>query len=133
MPMSPKLKKEKIPLPIESAFSGCSGLTEVYWNAENCTKAGTASSPIFDGCTKITTVIIGENVKTIPASAFSGCSGLKSVTIPNSVTSIGNDAFCYCSGLTEINYGGTKAQWNSISKGSYWNGDTGDYTIHCTD
>ena len=207
------------------AFSGCTSLTSVYWNATNCTVAINYSYSIFDGCSKLSTVIIGNNVETIPTllfcdctgltsvtipssvtsigdGAFSGCSGLTAVTIPNSVTSIGdyafldcsgltsitipdsvtsigNGAFSFCSGLTSItipdsvtsigsyafdhcsgltsitipdsvtsigeeafsgcsglssvNYQGTKAEWNAISKGSNWNDLTGNYTIHCTD
>ena len=46
------------------------------------------------------------------------------------VTSIGNWAFSRCSSLTSINYRGTQAQWNAISKGSSWNSYTGNYTIH---
>ena len=47
--------------------------------------------------------------------------------------SIDEGAFRGCIGLTSINFGGTKAQWNAISKGSMWNSDTGNYTIYCTD
>ena len=46
---------------------------------------------------------------------------------------MGTGALCGCKGLTNITYQGTKAQWNAISKGSYWNSTTGDYTVHCTD
>ncbi|WP_251183240.1 leucine-rich repeat protein, partial [Anaerocaecibacter muris] len=56
-----------------------------------------------------------------------------SITIPDSVTSIGRYAFYKCSSLTSINFGGTKAQWNSIKKDSYWNSYTGNYTVICTD
>ena len=49
------------------------------------------------------------------------------------VTSIGPDAFYYCDRLTSINYGGTKAQWSAIPKGSYWDLNTGSYTVTCTD
>jgi len=49
------------------------------------------------------------------------------------VTSIGERAFYECNNLVSITYNGTKAQWNAISKGSKWNQNTGNYTIHCTD
>ncbi|MBP0989699.1 MAG: leucine-rich repeat domain-containing protein [Oscillospiraceae bacterium] len=87
----------------------------------------------FSYCSGLTSVTIPDNVTSIGSYAFNGCSGLTSVTIPDSVTSIGYHAFRGCSDLTSITYKGTKAQWNAISKGEYWNYKTGNYTIHCTD
>jgi len=63
---------------------------------------GSQSFPVFYNCTKLTNVIIGDNVKAIPAEAFNRCTSLTSVTIPLSVTSIGVEAFCSCTGLTSI-------------------------------
>lgn len=117
----------------ESAFYDCSGLTSVIWNAENCTSAGSSSYSIFRYCSKLTSVTIGANVKTIPNCAFRGCSGLTSVTIPDSVTSIGWGAFYGCSGLKNITYKGTVKEWKNISKGSNWNyAVPTDCVIHCT-
>ena len=42
-------------------------------------------------------------------------------------------AFAYCSGLTSITFQGTMQQWKDISKVNYWNYDTGEYTVTCTD
>ena len=84
------------------AFSRCSGLTSVIWNAENCTNSGYSNCPIFQGCSNLRNVTIGDNVKRIPDYAFYGCSRLTSVTIPDSVTSIDAYAFYGCSGLTSI-------------------------------
>ena len=56
----------------------------------------------FQGCKKLTSVIIPNSVTSIGYGAFSGCSGLTSVSIPNSVTSIDMYAFWGCSGLTSI-------------------------------
>ena len=50
----------------------------------------------------ITSVTIGNSVKTIGQYAFYGCSRITSITIPNSVTSIRNYAFWGCSSLTSI-------------------------------
>ena len=87
----------------------------------------------FDGCSGLKSVTIGNGVTSIGYSAFRSCSRLTSVTIGNGVTSIGDYAFCSCYGLTEIHYQGTQAQWNAISKGSFWNANTGSYTVYCTD
>ena len=87
----------------------------------------------FRGCTGFTSVTIGGNVTSIGDWAFDNCSSLSSVTIPDSVTSIGETAFYGCAVLTSIIFNSTKAQWNAITKGSYWDTNTGNYTIHCTD
>ncbi len=52
--------------------------------------------------TKVTSVTIGANVKTIGASAFAGCSKLSKVTISNSVTKIGGNAFKNCTVLKSV-------------------------------
>lgn len=62
-----------------NAFFGCSGLESAVWNAENCTTAGSFAFPIFEGCTNLKTVTLGEAVRAIPAYAFEGCGGLESV------------------------------------------------------
>ena len=107
------------------AFYYCSGLTSVVIG-DSVTSIG---SSVFSGCSGLTSVVIGDSVTSIGSSAFSGCSGLTSVVIGDSVTSIGDNAFYYCSGLKMIYYTGTQEEWNSISKGSYWNYYTGGYTI----
>ena len=111
-----------------SAFDGCSGLTEVIWNARNVQDFQDNSSRPFSGCDRLTDFVFGEEVEHIPAylcyqltslntivipnsvtsigtNAFSFCHGLKTVTIPNSVTDIGDEAFYYCTGLKTVTIG----------------------------
>ena len=108
-----------------NAFYGCTDITNVVWNAKNCTYFG-SGSPFAE---KITSFTFGDEVESIPnylcedmyllnsiaipnsvtsigGYAFDGCTGLTSITIPNSVTSIGDWAF---SGCTDI----TKVVWNA--------------------
>ena len=47
----------------------------------------------FYNCTSLTSIVIGNSVKSIRFEAFYGCSSLTSVTIGNSVTSIRDRAF----------------------------------------
>ena len=86
----------------------------------------------FQGCTMLTSVCF-SGAASIGESAVTGCTGLSSVTIGTSVTTIGANAFKGCTGLTDITFKGTQAQWTAISKGSNWDNNTGEYTVHCTD
>lgn len=120
--------------------------TRLAWDqlklAENGTKYGYDASLITDtsigdyafrDCTSLTNITIPEGVTNIGQSAFHGCSSLTSIEMPASVTSIETQAFRDSTSLTDINYTGTQEQWNTISKSSNWDLETGNYTIHCTD
>ena len=90
----------------------------------------------FMNCKWIISIVIPDGVTKISANTFSGCTGLESVTIPASVTSIGSNAFKGCEylHLSGITFGGTKAQWATISKTSGWNaGVDATCKVHCTD
>lgn len=52
--------------------------------------------------TRITSIKLPTNLKTIGDRTFEGCSKLESVTIPNGVTSIGEDAFSGCISLSNL-------------------------------
>ena len=73
------------------AFYGCTGLTSVVFNAENCTTMGYESYPVFAGCSNLVSLTIGESVNTIPECAFNGCSSITSVNFDaKNCTSTGN-------------------------------------------
>ena len=113
----------------EFAFSGCSGLASITI-PNSVTSIGDYA---FHNCTGLTSITIPDSVTSIGYRSFLGCTGLTSVTIGNSVTSIGSEAFRDCTGLTSITFNGTIKQWQAIRKGRYWNYDTGNYVVHCTD
>lgn len=82
-----------------SAFSSCSGFTTVHYNARNCQNSG-YNLHYFDGCGG--TLILGDNVESIPSVMFKDSNFIGSVTIGNSVTSIGENPFSGCSLLEQI-------------------------------
>ena len=87
----------------------------------------------FYDCTNLTNVTIPEGVTVIDESAFRYCSSLTSVALPTSVTKISSFAFCNCTALSGVYFAGTKAEWEAISKGEYWDGNTADCTVYCID
>ena len=111
------------------AFYNCTGLTSITI-PNSVTTIGNSA---FSGCTGLTSITIPDSVTSIDSSAFEGCTGLTSVTIGNGVTSIGSSTFYNCTGLTSITFKGTKAQWNAISKGDYWNNNVPATEVVCTD
>ena len=82
----------------ESAFNGCTGLTEVSipYSVTWIEKYA------FSDCSGLTSITIPNSVLWIGDGAFSYCTGLTEVTIPNSVTGIGRNAFSWCESLTSI-------------------------------
>ena len=99
-----KLKSISIPNNItyigEGAFSECSSLSSVQWNAKKCNDFNSNDIPFEDS--PISSFILGDNVKYIPAYLCYNMKELTSITIPNSLTSIGKSSFEDCTGLTQI-------------------------------
>ena len=94
---------------------------------------GLTTTPTFTGNTNITTVNIPVNITTISNESFKNCSSLSEINIPASVTNIGSEVFNGCSLLTTINFGGTQAEWSSITKESDWNDGSSITVVSCSD
>ena len=115
----------------DDAFYGYKNLTSVTIPA-SVTSIG---EDAFYGCTNLTSVTMDDGATSIGESAFYNCENLTSVTIPASVTSIGNNAFLEnnafagCTNLSEIQFNGTKEQWNNIEGSS----NIGIPGIRCSD
>lgn len=105
----------------DNAFKSCSNLTNITYPdaiesigdyAFNSTRITTLNIPqnvksigknAFAGCSSIKSeIVIPEGITTINEYTFSGCSSIPSITIPEGVTEIGADAFYNCSSLTSI-------------------------------
>ncbi len=118
----------------EDAFEDCTSL--IYNEKDGVKYLGNSTHPYvvaMDADESITSVELPSTVKVIYPSAFQICSSLTSITIPDSVTSIGEWAFSGCNSLTDIYFTGTEEEWNAIEKGRWWDNNTGNYKIHCSD
>ena len=64
---------------------------------------------------------------------FDMCMYVKRIVLPASITKIEGEILVSCISLTKIDYAGTEAQWNAISKDSRWNYKAPALTISCKD
>lgn len=112
---------------VNGAFYGCSSLS-LFKIGSRITSLGN----VFGKCSSLTSVVVPENVTELSAT-FQDCSNLTSVTLNNTLERIGARTFYNCTQLTNIIFEGTIEEWNSIEKVKNWGGNTGDYTIYCTD
>ena len=92
-----------------SAFSGCTAIESIVWNAKKyANPANKEAAPFYDIRSQIKSFTFGENVEHIPAYLCYGMDKLTSVTIPNNVTSIGEGAFSNCSAIESIVWNANK-------------------------
>ena len=59
----------------------------------------------FQGCSKLTTLNLGENMQEVSSDAFNGCKNVTKLTFPNAIKTIGDRAFQDCSSVTEVTVG----------------------------
>ncbi|MCD8305387.1 MAG: leucine-rich repeat domain-containing protein [Prevotella sp.] len=76
----------------DSAFANWTTLATLTYNAVNCTKAGSASGPVFAGSNNFKKLTIGKDVEIIPTYLFNQCAALDTVVYnPTNCTSVTTD------------------------------------------
>lgn len=110
----------------ERCFANCVGIKTVNMVASSsitslpdamffrCTKLETINdiptairsigASCFQGCIKLSEIIIPENTTSIGASCFENCDGISAITIPENTTIIGERCFAYCGELTTLKF-----------------------------
>ena len=132
------------------SFSGTgAGEVAIYAKTENCTdldlivpgkyidSKGTeyqVTKDINNGFNALqaTKISLPNGFKEI-VQGFDNCMYLKTIYLPSTITSISDDVIVNCISLTKIDFSGTKAQWNSITKGERWNYTAKALSISCSD
>lgn len=61
---------------------------------------------VFNGCTSLERVVIGDGVKKLEVCTFNGCTSLKQIETGNGVTNIGEYAFAGCENLQSVQISG---------------------------
>lgn len=83
--------------------------SDIYYTSPDGAKYATANNLIggymFQGMSKLQTVILPSATTAVGPYAFDGCSGITAITIPDQVTTIGAHAFAACKSLTTIAMG----------------------------
>lgn len=115
----------------EKAFS-CEAITSVTLPAT----LTTLGNYLFMDSSTLTTARV--ECSEVPGFCFVRCTNLKNVTLSHNVTSIGSHWINYCNRLTQITYEGSLDDWTTVSKGTSWDGRSGQLTgtlvrINCHD
>lgn len=82
----------------KSAFSSCSGLTELTLLDGSASIGNYA----FVNCTALTKVTLPDSVKELGEYAFKGCTALTTITLSDKLTGLGESTFEGCTALIEI-------------------------------
>lgn len=136
----------------EEAFSYCRNLSEVVipasvntigWDAFADTpwQENQGDYPVVNGIlikyqgVDVGSVVVPNGVWAIADGAFYGNSNIRSIVIPASVTRIGWEIFSN-SYLAEVNFGGTREQWDAVyidgeGGGTNWKFRDGTTVLHC--
>lgn len=94
-----------------SAFNGCISLETI-----NIPSGVTVIDEYtFVDCYSLNSIDLPNGITSIGQAAFVN-SGLNSITIPATVTSVAWRAFDHCDSLTDVWYGGSREQWNALTK-----------------
>ena len=129
-----------------SAFDGCenlrsvtipSGVTKIDDHAfEDCISLIKIDLPnsvteigefAFSDCRGLRNITLPKGIKRIKLATFCDCYSLQTITIPETVNVIHASAFDDCANTLQINFQGTKSQWDSIKK----NCDVSKFKIQC--
>lgn len=84
---------------VESAFQGCSLLSELYLPETVC-EFGRAA---FQGCSQMCRINIPEGVESLPSELFAQCKLLETLEIPSTVNYMGENVFWDCNSLKTFN------------------------------
>lgn len=92
------------------AFMNCPALQDIEFSC----RITELPESVFENCIGLESIDIPEGITQILDYAFAGCARLKRIAIPSSVTKISGYAFSNCTALNNIEYSGSRSQWNAI-------------------
>ena len=127
--MNTKLTEIDIPSSVQeigdTAFASCYSLRSATLHSK------TTGNNTFEDCPDLVEVFLEEYIEEIGYNAFASCTSLAKVKINSlSLTTIRSSAFYNVPAAVNIDYKGTKAQWDAITKDSDWH-QTGTFNLCC--
>ena len=88
------------------AFQNCYNVRYLYYNIQNCSDSSFIPNSTSDTTTgfqpfhRLSTLILGDSVLSIPSYAFQSMTQLTNLTLPQNLLSIGNHSFANCPNLS---------------------------------
>ncbi len=95
----------------EAAFYNCNFLKKITLGEGLVS----LSAQAFEGCTSLSEVTLPSTLEDIGEDVFNDCIALVEIRLPKALKAIGNGAFVGCDALENVYFGGTTAEWDSIT------------------
>ncbi len=94
------------------AFCKCGELEKIELHSE----IEAIEFAAFAQCSTLTQIKLPESVLSIGYGAFAGCVNLRQIELSSRLQSIGDRVFEGCDNLERIEYGGSKKEWQQLTK-----------------
>ena len=81
----------------------------------NSNSVNVIKNQVFQECTSLKAVKIGDGLEEIDDAMFANCTLLEEIYLGRKIKSVGDAAFNNCPSIKDVYFKGSKEQWNTLN------------------